>query len=367
VDATPMIDWESSETHLLLNPRLPDIDRVMLERLAAATPLERHVWLATSGTTGSLKLVALSKRALLASAAAVNRHLESDSRDIWACVLPRFHVGGLGIYARAYLSGARVLPATWNAERFLQLCSREGVTLTSLVPAQVVDLLKTGSRPPACMRAVVVGGGALAETLYLAGREAGWPLLPSYGMTECSSQVATARPGSSDLVILDHLEVSVRDDGRLAFRGESLLTGMAAARGGFVDPKVEGWFVGEDIGRVEGRLLRISGRTAEFVKVGGESVDLSRLQQVVEEEPEADAAVFALPDERLGHVVALAVASGNAELVTARFNARVLPFERVRAVVRVQTIPRTELGKLRRGDLARLVEAAGPSSVLPVE
>jgi acyl-coenzyme A synthetase/AMP-(fatty) acid ligase len=58
--------------------------------------------------------------------------------------------------------------------------------------------------------------------------------------------------------------------------------------------------------------------------------------------------VFAIADERLGHVVALAVASGDAEAIAAAFNARVFPFERVRRIVRVPEIPRTPLGKIIR-------------------
>ncbi|HEX7707284.1 MAG TPA: AMP-binding protein [Thermoanaerobaculia bacterium] len=358
MDAAPMIDWESLETHLLLNPRLPDVDRTMLERLAAETPLERHVWLATSGTTGSLKLVALSKDALLVSAAAVNRHLDSSSRDVWACVLPGFHVGGLGIHARAFLSGARVVATSWDPERFLRLCAEEGVTLSSLVPAQVADLVKTGRQAPSSLRAVVVGGGALPEAFYRAGLKAGWPLLPSYGMTECSSQVATARPGSSDLVVLDHVELAIGDDGRIRVRGESLLTGVATVPAGFDDPKVDGWFVSEDLGAVAGGILRVGGRSAEFVKVGGESVDLSRLQRILEEETDADAAVVALPDQRLGHAIGLAVAAGDGAGAVAKFNRRVLPFERARTIVDVREIPRSELGKILRGELSRLVEEA---------
>src|SRR6266851_5614716 len=103
-----MIDWQSRETHLLLNPRTPAGDRQRFELLAAAVPLEAHVWMATSGTTGVQKLTALSKKALLASAAAVNHHLDARASDAWCRVLPPFHVGGLGIEARAYLAGARV-------------------------------------------------------------------------------------------------------------------------------------------------------------------------------------------------------------------------------------------------------------------
>jgi len=340
-----MWDFESDETHLLLNPRLPADERARLEQLYAAAPsLRAHVWLSTSGTTGSLKLVALSKRAILASAAAVNRHLDSTARDVWCCVLPTFHVGGLGIYARAFLSGARVVGADWDPQSFIALCDSEHVTLASLVPAQVRDLV--GLRVPASLRAIVVGGGAL--TMHAEG----WPLLPSYGMTETASQVATAKPGSSDLVLLDHVEARI-GDGRLAFRSEALLTGYAT-EDGFSDPKREGWFITLDLGSIEDRVLHIAGRAGDFVKIGGESVDLSRLDRILAE-IESNAAIVAARDERLGFVIHLAITAGDSDRVVAAFNERVLPFERIRAVHHVDAIPRTPLGKLRRDELARVL------------
>lgn len=330
------IDWLSDESHVLLNPRMPAGERQRLESFV--TDLPGHVWLATSGTTGALKLTALSKDALLVSAAAVNRHLQSDANDVWLCVLPAFHVGGLGIYARAFLSGARIVTQGW-----------EGVTLASLVPAQVIDLVRARTVAPRSLRAVVVGGGALAEEVAAEGRALGWPLLGSYGMTECCSQVATARAGSPGLVLLDHIEARVEEDGRLAIRSAALLTGYATEEG-FVDPKIDGWFVTEDIATIAGRTLRIEGRNRDFVKIGGESVDLARLDRILAAIG-ADAAAVAIPDDRLGHVVGLAIAGGDANAIVEAFNARVFPFERARRVLHVAEIPRTPLGKIMRSRL----------------
>lgn len=345
-----MIDWESGETHLLLNPRMPADDRARLESLAATAPdLPAHVWLATSGTSGALKLTALSKEALLVSAAAVNRRLDAASNDVWCAVLPTFHVGGLGIHARAYLSGARVVAAAWDAESFVDICRDQEITLTSLVPAQVSDLVRAGLRAPQALRAAVVGGGAVPPVLYAAAKELGWPVLPSYGMTECCSQVATARSASPDLVLLDHVSARTNEEGLLELRSSALLTGYAIDGQGFVDPKVDGWFRTGDVGEVDGERLRVSGRRGDFVKIGGESVDLSRLDRILAAIADpARAAVVALPDGRLGHVIALAHVGDGGERVAELFNERVQPFERIRSVQRVASIPRSPLGKLLR-------------------
>jgi O-succinylbenzoic acid--CoA ligase len=346
------IDWLSSESHLLLNPRMPDEER---RRMASfVTGLPGHVWLATSGTTGALKLTALSKPALLASAAAVNRHLQSDARDVWSCVLPAFHVGGLGIHARAFLSGARVIEEAWDPRRFA--ASKE-VTLASLVPAQVRDLVTAGLPAPRQLRSIVVGGGALERGLYDAARELGWPVLPSYGMTETCSQVATATPASPEPILLDHVQARTEQDGRLAFRGESLLTAYAT-KDGLIDPKsVDGWFFTEDLGTVDGRVLRVEGRRGDFIKIGGESVDLARLDAILAAIAGAEGAVLAVPDARLGHVIHLAVtAAVDGPGVRASFDARVHPFERARALHVVPEIPRSALGKLLRKQLLELLE-----------
>jgi len=342
-----MIDFTSDESHLLLNPRLPDEDRLTLEALHAAAPrLPAHVWIATSGSTGGWKLVALSKNALLASAASVNQRLGVRGGETWCCVLPAFHVGGLGIWARASISDGRVLEMTWDAHAF----ARIDAAFSSLVPAQVVDLVRAGLRAPDSLRAIVVGGGAMSAELYRDARALGWPVLPSYGMTESCSQIATATHDGPDLLLLDHLEARVEADGRLAFAGASLLTGYATSNTGFVDPKVDGWFVSDDLGSVNGRVLQIEGRAGEVIKIGGELVNLRRLDRILEELT-PDAAIVAVPDERLGFVIHLAVACDPGTL-REQFDARVAPFERIRAVHRVDAIPRSPLGKLLRKKLA---------------
>lgn len=355
-----IVDWSSAANHLLLNPRLPERERARLEELvAAAPPLERHVFITTSGTSGSLKLVALSKQALLASAAAVNEHLGASSNDVWCCVLPTFHVGGLGIHARAHLSGARVVSIAWNPEEFARTCADGRVSLSALVPAQVYDLVSAKLRAPQSLRAIVIGGAAFPPELHRAAWDLGWPVLPSYGMSECCSQVATALGESPEMTLLPHIEARVEDDGQLALRSPSLLTGYCLfdhrSDAVFVDPKSDGWFVTEDVGDVDGRVLRVSGRRGEFVKIGGESVDLRRLDAILDSvlrETGGDAALVAVDDSRLGHVIHLA-ATRDAERIRVVFDERVLPFERARAVHGVDAIPRSPLGKLLR---ARLLE-----------
>ena len=341
MEGADVIDWSSDDSRVLLNPRMPEAERHALER--AVPPLTRHVFVATSGTTGAIKLVALSKDAILASAAAVNALLGARESDIWCLVLPPFHVGGLGVYARAYVAGSRVIDMPWDPHAF---ASTEA-TLASLVPAQVHDLVRLGLHPSRSFRSILVGGGALDPDLQCDVEALGWPVLASYGMSECASTIAVEEE------LLSHLEARQETDGRLAFRGASLLSGYVYPDGSFADPKVDGWFVSEDVGSVEGRRVVVAGRAGEVVKVGGESVDLGRLDRILREAGGGDdAAIVTVPDERLGHVIHLA-ATIDAPALVERFNARVMPFERIRGVHRVASIPRSPLGKLLRTAVLR--------------
>jgi O-succinylbenzoic acid--CoA ligase len=326
--------------------------------MAAELPdLEEHVWLATSGSGGVLKLVALSRDALEASARAVNAHLGVSSSDVWVNPLPLFHVGGLGIMVRSALSGSTWRNvAAWDGESFVAELAAARATLTSLVPTQVYDLLRGRRRAPDGLRAAIVGGGALDERLQAQAVELGWPLGPSYGLTEFGSQVATAWPGmgpSPWWPLLAHVEARVEGAGVLELRGPSLLTGwMIFDEEGAVrweDPKVNGWLRTGDRGELRGRELRVLGRVDDLVKVRGELVDVAALERALQLRVRCGAlSVQTSDDEREG--VALVVVAENAaaaDEARAAAGAVFPAYARPREFV-VGPIERTALGKVMR-------------------
>jgi len=262
---------------------------------------------------------------------------------------------------------------SWDPKQFLALCERSEASLASLVPTQVWDLVEAELQPSPAMRAIVVGGAAMPAALYQRARALGWPMLPSYGMTECASQIATASLQSLDvkadqlppLLLLSHLRARREPDGRLSFAGSSLLTLYMTERDGkavFEDPKHDGWFTGEDYGSLlehdGSTAIEVAGRASDFIKIGGEAVYLSRLDEILEEVVRAsglpDAAVISHADERLSSVIHLAVATSDAGLakrVRDLFSQSVLPYERPRRLFMVKSIPRSALGKLLRQNL----------------
>lgn len=387
--------WNSNNDGLLLNPRLPDLEKRAYEnawvrergrRAGLGIQHTGLLALATSGVSGILKLVLLPRQAIFASAVAVNAHLRSDQNDIWYQTLPDFHIGGLAMYARAAHSGARVVehgPDSWSAEEFVGRLRDCRATLTSLVPTQIFDLVRAGQRSPQDLRAAIVGGGGLGADLYREARRLGWPVLPSYGLTECCSQVATAALDSlssmpselPSLKILPHIEARSVHGGRIELRSNALLDGylwIVGETSRFDDPKRSGWFLTDDRGRLTPDYqLEVLGRGADFVKIGGESVDLAKLENHLEKlrlrnsGRLPDVALLAIPDERLGSIICLLCedASSAVDHLVDSFNMDVAPFERIRQTHEVNRIPRSALGKLLRADALTLVRLQSSADV----
>ncbi len=357
--------WESPGLDLRLNPRRPVDVGGLREFLERDLGLRGAVVLATSGSSGQAKFVILSKAAVLASAEAVNRHCALCSEDIWLGGLSTFHVGGLGIYARAYRNGAQVVPMAWDGwtrdgQAFRAAVESVGATLASLTPSHLWDLVQAEVRCPPSLRGVFLGGGYIDPSLLARGLSLGWPLWPTYGMSETASQVATNLEGQSEwLPLLPLWEARTNAEGRLLLRGEALFSGYAwrTERGWQFDSgrDAEGWFATGDRGELKNRALRPLGRIDGAVKVLGELISLPALNERLHSLG-IPGWIVALPAERRGHELVL-VSESRDEGELERFNAGLPPVEQLQRRVAVTELPRTEVGKPDRERIAALARA----------
>ena len=366
-------NWVSNENVLLLNPRLQPEVKQRYEyawKNLVESSFEGEVGIATSGSSGEQgRLIAVSKSALMVSAQAVNERLQVTKVDVWYKTLPNFHVGGLGILARAHLSGSRVVEALsdrWDAVRAHKELTDCRATITAMVPTQLFDLVQLGLHAPPSLRAIVIGGGRLEAAVQARALALGWPALPSYGLTECCSQVCTALNATdSRLVPLNHVDLRIGAEDRIEVSSASLLTGQVVfdskMNAHFTDPKIDDWFTTEDRGTIDSQgVLTVLGRAQDFVKVGGEGVIMSRLEEQMDRlrlqtKFVHDAVVLAAADDRLGAKIVLISNTDQTAALVEAFNAAVMPFERIRSVHRVDALPRSALGKLLRTQALALV------------
>ncbi len=368
--------WRGSDAYVAVNPHRVDEADGLFEYAASSEGTSSLIFFQTSGSEGFPKWCGLSREAMLASACAVNAHLESTSQDRWLIALPLYHVGGFSILARCFASGASFVQMNdkWDAAKFAELCTEKKITLTSLVPTQVFDLVQAQIHAPPSLRAVIVGGAGLSREIGIQARELGWPVLQSYGMTETASQVATSSLASlrgefdpERLEVLTIWDLQTDEHHRLTVRGAALASGYAIRESGeWRWMKIDSSSGLRTRDRVEfqkicgERCLKFIGRESAFVKVLGELVNTEELQARLELFTDAlhGVVVCAVPDARRGSKLVLAgeLPMTQLEILRTRFNAGVTGVQKLEKSQVIPAMPRTALGKPDRMALIELME-----------
>jgi O-succinylbenzoic acid--CoA ligase len=347
--------WDRGDAAFPVDRRLPPAARAAViaamspSRVVAAdgseTPLDGGrpmepgdaLVIATSGSTGAPKGAVLTHDAVAASARATNGRLGVRSGDHWLACLPLAHVGGLSVVTRALLGGTRL---TVHDGFDADAVAAAGATHVSLVATALARI------DPTRFRTIVLGGSAPPPDV---------PpnVVTTYGMTETGSGVVY------DGVPLDGVEVRVDERAEIHVRAPMLLR---AYRDGSV-PVVDGWFATGDLGswRPDGRL-HVDGRAGDLIVTGGEKVWPQPVEAALREHPGVDDVVVAgRADDEWGQVVTAYVvpAGGSAPTLTelrAVVKDRLAAYCAPRALVLLDAIPRTALGKPRREALGRAAD-----------
>lgn len=338
-------------------------------------PRSPLVLVPTSGSSGVRKIVVLSREALKASARASAQNLPLGANDRWLLCLPLAHVGGLSIVTRSIEAGSAVLLFDPGQAGLLAASAElaawlrtQGATLVSLVPSVLDALLEhdPGWLFPSSLRAVLLGGAATSSRLLERARARGAPVLLTYGLTEAGSQVTTTRLGREPgvwqgLVGAGHplaeLEVRIGSDQRIRVRGPTLSRGYLDAESPF---DKDGWLVTDDFGALgpDGELF-VLGRASERLVSGGENVDPTLVEAILQSLPGVQAAcVFGVPDARFGEIVACALVAEphgfdeqHLESVLAE---RLAAHEIPRRVARFDSLPLNPSGKVDRARVRAL-------------
>jgi O-succinylbenzoic acid--CoA ligase len=294
----------------------------------------------TSGTTGRPQPVEITYGNIRANARGLAQAMELGADERWLCPLPLSHVGGLMVVLRS------ALMATTAVLGPVERVSEEGITIASLVPTQLVRLLEAGAKPGPDLRRILLGGGPMPRVLLARARAAGFPVCPSYGLTQACSTVTVAEPGDLETAgrALPGVGVAVTDEGEIVVSGATVNT-LGSLRTG-------------DLGRLDetGRLI-VTGRKGDLIVTGGENVSPAEVEAALAEHPDVvEAAVFARPHPLWGEAItALVVARPGAELQQGALRAhcleRLAGFKVPKAFELVTELPRTRSGKVRRAEL----------------
>jgi len=373
---------------------------------AEIAPDDDMTILYTSGTTGRPKGAVSTHRAVLSSllafaarAAVAGIREPEDPTTIeeggapqtaFMLCVPLFHVTGLvPVMLGSFVSGAKlVMTYKWEPNRALELIEQERVTNFVGVPTMSWDLLEADTfaeRDTSSLRSV--GGGGAPMPPELVKRiddefQRGKPGL-GYGMTETNAYgpqnagadfvnnpTSTGRPVPiMDLKVTDPDgdELPLGETGEIWFRSPSLIRGYWNRPEATAETLVDGWLRSGDIGRLDAEgFVYISDRAKDMILRGGENIYCAEVEATIYTHPAVyEAAVYGIPDERLGEELACHVMVKPSESLDVgelqQFVGQHLAKFKVptRVTLVHESLPRNASGKILKRDLRDAVVEAG--------
>ena len=350
------------------------------DRIAALLP--------TGGTTGAPKVVRLSNRNIVASAAASMLAYKITREDRMLLSLPLFHVGGAFCSSlSSFAAGAALVIPTAGALRnpevvagYWRIIENQRITIGALVPTALgaVAGVPTAGADLSRLRFFATGASVCPpeiERRFLAA----WPgdsVRQVYGMTEFAGAITStphdrAQPAGSVGLPVALVEVAVLADG-IIHRGPSP-GGEILARGpqtfpGYLDERQkgavfhEGWLRSGDIGRIgaDGEVY-VTGRIKDVIIRGGHNIDPAGIEDAALAFPGvALAAAVGLPDSYAGETPMLFVTAAPGATIdraalAAFVESHILEAPaRPRAIAILDEMPVTPIGKIFKPKLREI-------------
>jgi acyl-CoA synthetase (AMP-forming)/AMP-acid ligase II len=260
--------------------------------------------LSTSGSTGSPKLVRLSRCNLVANATAIADYLDIRETDRAATTLPMSYCYGLSVVHSHLLRGATLILTDHSVTdgEFWSLFRRHSGTSFAGVPYTFELLERIGfeNMDLPDLRYVTQAGGRLPPERVRAfaalGERQGWQLYVMYGATEATArmsflppELAKIRPtsigrpipgGSFSIEPVDGM--TEPDVGELVYVGANVMMGYAHGPDDLaVGKSVETLRTGDLARRTPDGLYEVIGRNSRFVKLFGLRIDLQRVESAL--------------------------------------------------------------------------------------
>jgi long-chain-fatty-acid--[acyl-carrier-protein] ligase len=296
----PQIRWKDKLKGVWLSLMRPER---LLKKLSLDTidPHVPAVILFTSGTETLPKGVPLSHENILSDLRACMSCVPLHTDDILYSVLPPFHSFGICVSGfLPLLAGIKACfaPNPNDSHGMAQDIDGWKPTLFFCAPSFIKALFRVG-QPSALesLRLLVSGAERTPQELfdYVAEHLPRTRLLEGYGVTECSPVVSFDRPERPhkgvgvplpcvDIKIIDpesHRVLSLGEEGEVCISGPNVFSGYL---GGKPDPFIsldgKRYYRSGDRGLLDpdGALV-LAGRMKRFVKIGGEMVSLSGLEE----------------------------------------------------------------------------------------
>jgi fatty-acyl-CoA synthase len=343
----------------------------------------------TSGTTGQPKGAVLTQNALHWNCInSLHAHdLSQEDRVLMA--LPMFHVGGLNIMLTPalHVGASVILLSKFDPGAYLKAVSDFKPTLSLLVPATITAVISHPQWPQtdvSCFRLINTGSSIVPNALLEALHRRGIPAAQVYGSTETApiaiclrAQDTRRKLGSAGLPAEHCAARLINTNGELCKTGEVgeiQIRGANVMRGYWRNEEATratfdgDWFKTGDLAHQDAEgYYWVVGRSKDMIISGGENIYPAEIEALMLEQPAiVDCAVIGMPDERWGEVpVLVAVMRDNktepwsSDVLSAFaiqvLNGKLAKFKWPKKFFAVSALPKTALGKVRKEELAKVL------------
>ncbi|WP_341953709.1 AMP-binding protein [Salinibacterium sp. TMP30] len=332
----------------------------------------------TSGSTGSPKVVRLSRENLLSNASAISQYLELDVADRAMTTLPLHYCYGLSVLNSHLFAGASVRLSSrsvldselWNDFEAAQATSFAGVPHTF----ELLEKTDFATRDLSSLRYITQAGGRLdperARRFIQLGHHRGFDFITMYGQTEATARMAYVPSDLAETAIGTigipipggqfRIDAPAHSDvGELVYTGPNVMMGYGEQPAdlalGITSHEL---FTGDLARQRDDGLYEIVGRSNRFTKIFGLRIDLDHVEQLFES---SGLDVKAVSSD--GKLILLVTTAGQAAVVAEHAVSRWGLPSHVVEVHSIAEIPRTSSGKT---DTVALLRYASDNTVDPV-
>lgn len=378
--------------------RLMTMGQILEEEKDLPLPPVRRGWndaaaiLFTSGSEGRPKGVVFSHGNILAAERAFTDFFHIDEHDRMFMPAPLAHAIGFhhGISMSFITGGTCVVQDKFEAEKALELMSAHKATLSMATTAFLHDLLKVlkeRSFDLSTLRFFLSGGSAPNYSLVAEAKRKGIEVLNVYGSSESVPHMGTPPEATEEqkarqaLFPMPGIEVRlVNESGKDVAPGEEgeELSRSAAVFMGYLqkDGQIEnvlegGWYRSGDLCRqLPDGSYSVTGRRKDIIIRGGENISAQEVENILlRHEKISEACVVPLPDPRLQErvcaYVVLKDGEQNLSLEDLREHFSRLQIAALKCpehIEIVETLPRTESGKINKSALVKKLSDQSKSS-----
>jgi O-succinylbenzoic acid--CoA ligase len=188
--------------------------------------------------------------------------------------------------------------------------------------------------------AVLVGGGAITDSLKKAAADKHVKVVTTYGMTEmCGGCVYNQKP-------LDGVEIEIGSTGLIKLKAPMTASNYLNNPELWQSLTADGWFQTSDIGEFTDGKLKVLGRADDVINSGGEKISLISIENLFNAHfPDQEVIAFGLPDAEWGERLCLAVTTN---LSLAQIQQKLIGVNSPKEIYIFKQIPKSVLGKVDR-------------------